>query len=87
MPLDLRFSFRPTRPYLPCAPQSAQKLKTRRQYAPTCLLGVSGVQQSALFEGIADFCFWRAAEAFLRRPRSAIWGDYGVVFPWESSCA
>lgn len=33
MPLDLRFSFRPARPYLPCAPRSAQKLKTRRQYA------------------------------------------------------
>lgn len=87
MPLDLRFSFRLARPYLPCAPRSAQKLKTRRQYAPDLPAGRLRRPELALFEGIADFCFWRAAEAFPRRPRSAIWGDYGVVFPWESSCA
>ena len=34
MPFDLLFSYRPTRSYLPCAPRSAQKLKTRRRYAP-----------------------------------------------------
>ena len=36
-PSELHFSLRPVRPYLPCARGSAQKLKTRRQYAPTRL--------------------------------------------------
>ena len=34
MPPDLRFYFRPDRPYLPCAPRSAQKLKARRRAPP-----------------------------------------------------
>lgn len=70
-PSELHFFLRPVRPYLPCARGSAQKLKTRRQYAPdssagrspTRLPGVSGARQTALPEGIADYSSWRAAPA------------------------
>lgn len=70
-PSELHFFLRPARPYLPCTRGSAQKLKTRRQYAPdssagrspTRLPGVSGARQTALPEGIADHCSWRAAAA------------------------
>lgn len=70
-PSELHFFLRPVRPYLPCARGSAPKVENSTAVrprlvcgrSPTRLPGVSGARQTALPEGIAGHCSWRAAAA------------------------
>lgn len=62
-PSELHFFLRPVRPYLPCAGKCPKVENSTAGRSPTRLPGVSGARQTALPEGIADHCSWRAAAA------------------------
>ncbi len=78
---DLRFSFRPARPYLPCAPRKCPKVENSTAVCPpTRLLGVSGVQKSALPEESLITAFGAPCRRFFADPALR----YGATMGWHS---